>query len=142
LDVLCKVLTLLSKTSAYLAFGICTMEEEQRIYTDLDLLWLFIRFKNYDNAVFWGIIRHLINISPHVNFLIIFLYLTLFIKFICDGFFLKHYYYDITQILTDMNILILFIRNSLRSPFSDMRIFFYFVYRYIFNLVYAKYYFV
>jgi hypothetical protein len=31
-----------------------------------------------------------------------------------------------TQILTDMNILILFIRNSLRSPFSDMRFFFLF----------------
>ena len=34
---------------------------------------------NYDNAVFWGIIRNWINISPHANFLIIFFY---------DGFFL------------------------------------------------------
>jgi hypothetical protein len=34
---------------------------------------------NYDNAVFWGIIRNRKNISLHANFLIIFLY---------DGFFL------------------------------------------------------
>jgi hypothetical protein len=34
---------------------------------------------NYDNTVFWGIIRNWRNISPHANFLIIFLH---------DGFFL------------------------------------------------------
>ena len=57
--------------------------------------------------------------------------------FSCDFFFLPtQHILEIlywTQILTDMNILILFMRNSLRSPFSDMRnCFFYFVYRYLF----------
>jgi hypothetical protein len=45
---------------------------------------------NYDNAVFWGIIRNWRNISPHTNFLIIFLY---------DGFFLIFKVQEIVKVL-------------------------------------------
>jgi hypothetical protein len=39
---------------------------------------------NYDNDVFWGIIRNWRNISPHANFLIIFLYDGYIVFFVFD----------------------------------------------------------